>query len=229
MKKVSVVLAVSMAALFGLSSAIAQNNASSSAAAAGSDPAQVVEPASVDGYRSARFGMTEAEVKKAIKADFSIDDPGKTVNGTQRTTVLVVSGKSLIPDTPPATISYILGATTAKLIQVNVVWGGNGGADAKQIAFTANALSAYFQEKGSYARDSVAINQNLPDGSMLVFRGADAQGRMVVVQLAPVIDPAEAKKSEKDKPVELKKATLRLSYVANPTKPDVFRIEKGRF
>lgn len=228
MRKVSAVLAASMAALLGLSAALAQSGGAPSATVAG-DPAQAGEAATVDGYRSARFGMTEAEVKKAIKADFSVDDPTRTVNGTQRTTALVVSGKSLIPDTPPATITYILGATTAKLIQVNIVWGGTGGVDAKQIAFIANALLAYFQEKGSYAKDSVAVNQNLQDGSVLVFRGADAQGRAVVVHLVPVIDPAAARKADKDKPLELKKAALRLSYVANPAKPDVFRIEKGRF
>ena len=227
MKKLSVAIAVSAVAILGLSIAFAEGGKPS--ASVGGDPAQATEPAAIDGYRSARFGMTEAEVKKAIKADFSVDDPAKAVNDTERTSVLIVPGKTLIPDSPPATVSYIFGATTAKLIQVNVVWGDNGGADAKQIVPTTNALAAYFLDKGSYTKDSVAVNQGLPDRTVLVFRGADAKGRMVVLQLVPIVDPADDKKAGKDKPVEFKKAMLRLSYIANPTKPDVFRIEKGRF
>lgn len=226
MKAASVAIVVALAAIFGLSPALAETEG---APTSGAPTSAAVEPATIDGYRSARFGMTEAEVKKAIKADLSVDDPAKTVNAVERTSVLSVAGRSLIPDSPPATVSYILGATTAKLVQVNIVWGEKGGADAKQIVPIANALAAYFLDKGSYAKDSVAVNQNLPDGTVLVFRGADAKGRMVILQLTPIIDPAEAKKATKDKPVELKKATLKLSYVANPAKPDVFRIEKGRF
>lgn len=226
MKAASVAIVVAMTAIFGLSTAFAESEGAPTAAA--------VEPASIDGYRSARFGMTEAEVKKAIKADLSVDDPVKTANVAERTSVLSVAGRNLIPDSPPATVSYILGATTAKLIQVNIVWGEKGGADAKLIVPIANALATYFLDKGSYAKDSVAVNQSLPDGTVLVFRGADAKGRMVMLRLTPVIDPAQEKpaqekKTTKGKPVELKKAALTLSYVADPVKPDVFRIEKGRF
>ncbi len=73
------------------------------------------------------------------------------------------------------------------------------------------------------------MNQGRSDGTVLVFRGSDAKGRMVVLLLAPIIDPADEKKAGKDKPIEFKKAILRFSYIANPTKPNVFRIEKGRF
>ncbi len=227
MKKISLIAAIPLIGVLGVSMALADNKP---VAASGADMIQQsAEPAVVDGYRSARFGMNEAEVKRAIKTDFSVDEPAKAVNDTERTNILMVPGKSLIPDSPPATVSYIFGATTAKLIQVNVVWGDNGGVDAKQIVPTTNALVAYFLDKGSYAKDSVAVNQGLPDGTVLVFRGADAKGRMVVLQLVPILDPADEKKAGKEKPVEFKKAMLRLSYIANPTKPDVFRIEKGRF
>ena len=227
MKKMSVLIAVSAVAILGLSIAFAESG--KPASSVGSDLGQGAEPATIDGYRSAHFGMTESEVKKAIKIDFSLDEPARTVNDAERTTVLIVPGKTLIPDSPPATLSYIFGATTAKLIQVNVVWGDNGGVDAKQIVPTTKALASYFLDKGSYAKDSLAMNQGLPDGTVLVFRGADAKGRMVVLQLVPIVDPADDKKAGKDKAVEFKKAMLRLSYVANPTKPDVFRIEKGKF
>ena len=227
MKKMSVVIAVSAVAILSLSQGFAESG--KPASSVGGDPTQAAEPATIDGYRSARFGMSETEVKKAIRTDFNVDEPAKAVNETERTSVLVVPGKTLITDSPPATVSYIFGATTSKLIQVNVVWGENGGVDAKQVVPTTNSLASYFLDKGSYAKDSVAVNQGLPDGTVLVFRGADAKGRMVVLQLVPIVDPADEKKTGKDKPVEFKKAMLRLSYIANPTKPDVFRIEKGKF
>ncbi len=228
MKKWSVVVAVAAVAILGLPIAFAENSGKPAASVAG-DPVQAAEPAIIDGYRSSHFGMTEAEVKKAIKADFSVDDSVKAVNETERTTILIVPGKTLIPDSPPATVSYIFGASTAKLVQVNVVWGGAGGVEAKQIVPTTHALATYFLDKGGYAKNSVAVNQGLPDGTVLVFRGADAKGRMVVLQLVPIADPVDDKKAGKDKPIEFKTVMLRLSYIANPLKPDVYRIEKGRF
>jgi len=196
-------------------------------------PAQPAEPAVVDGYRSAHFGMTEADVKKAIKSDLGASDPVETANGNEHTTVLLVTGKTLIPDSPPATVSYIFGANTAKLIQVNIVWGENGGADVGKIVSTTNALTSYFVGKGSYAKDSLVANQKLPDGTILAFRGSDAKGHMVVLHLVPFSEQADsktdAKKDGKDKPVEIKKAMLELSYIADPVKPDVFSIEKGQF
>ncbi|MEI7607631.1 MAG: hypothetical protein WCJ64_09620 [Rhodospirillaceae bacterium] len=227
MKKISLIAAISLIGAFGVPLALADTKP---VAASGADMGQQsAEPAIVDGYRSARFGMSEAEVRKAIRSDLGVDEAIRGANETERTTVLVVQGKTLIPDTPPATVSYILGATSAKLIQINVVWGETTGADVKQVLPTANSLVSYFIDKGSYAKDSVAVNQPLPDGSVLAFRGSDARGHMVVLHLVPIIDPADVKRQEKDKPVEFKKAALRLSYIANPTKPDVFRIEKGRF
>jgi len=219
MKRQIIVCAVMIMAALGTQTAFAEGDHAQSN----------LEPAIIDGYRSAHFGMTEAEVKVAIKSDFGVSDPKRTINDVERTTIFTVPAKALLPDSPPATISYILGASSSKLIQVNVVWGENGGAEAKQIVSTTNALAAYFVDKGSYAKDSQAVNQALPDGTLLVFRGADTKGRMVVLHLIPVSEPADEKKAAKDKPVEFKKAMLRLSYIANPTKPDVFRIEKGRF
>lgn len=196
----------------------------------GQPTAQAVEPVIIDGYRSARFGTGEAEVKRAIKADLGGDDPARVVNEIERTTALVMPHQALLPDSPPATVSYILGATSAKLVQVNIVWGDNGGADIRQIVLTANALVQYFIQKGSYAKDSLVVNQKLPDGTILAFRGADAQGRMVLLQLVPIADASDAKKPEgKDKLVDVNKGMLKLSYIENPAKPDIFRIEKGRF
>jgi len=192
-------------------------------------PAQTAEQAVVDGYRSAHFGITEVEVRKAIKVDLGVDDPARTTNDVEHTTVLTVASKTLLPDSPPAAISYILGATSSRLIQVNVVWGAGGGAEAKQIVAAADALTAYFLNKGGWSKDSQAVNLALPDGTLLAFRGVDAKGHMVVLHLIPIPESGEGKKDGKDKSIPFKRAMLRLSYIADPTKPDIFHIDKGQF
>ncbi|CAA7623874.1 conserved exported hypothetical protein [Candidatus Terasakiella magnetica] len=187
------------------------------------------QAAVIEGYRTAHFGMKESDVRKAIKKDLDPDKITVVPNDLERTNVLVVKDQKLLADTPPATVTYILGATSSKLIQVNVVWGEDGGADVKKVVVAANALVAYFADKGAYAKDSVAINQQLPDGSTLAFRATDAAGHMVVLQLLPVVDKADVKEDKKGAKFEVKKAILKLSYIENPTKPDVFRIDKGQF
>ena len=187
------------------------------------------EAVKIDGFRSAHFGMAETEVRKAIRTDFGGNEVVRTTNDAERTTALTVSNQALLPDTPPATISYILGARSAKLVQVNVIWGGEGGADAKGVVTTANVLTAYFLRQGAYAKDSVVSNRQLEDHSVLAFRGADSKGHMILLQLFPLIDVAAVKDSSKEKPIEVKKASLRLSYMENPTHPDIFQIGKGQF
>ena len=199
------------------------------AASGDTSSAAVPQAAVIDGYRSALFGMKEPELRKAIKKDLDTDKVSTVPNDLERTTVLLVKEQRLLADAPPATVSYILGASSSKLIQINVVWGEDGGADVKPIITAANALVAYFAGKGAYAKDSVVVNQTLPDGSTLAFRGTDAAGHMVVLQLLPVVDKADAKEDTKGRKIEVKKAILKLSYIENPTKPDVFHIEKGQF
>ena len=199
------------------------------AASDDTSPPTAPQAAVIDGYRSAHFGMKESDVRKAIRKDLDTDKISSVPNDLERTTVLMVKEQRLLADAPPATVSYILGATSTRLIQINVVWGEDGGADVKPVVTVANALVAYFAEKGAYAKDSVVVNQALPDGSTLAFRGTDAAGHMVVLQLLPVIDKADVKEDVKGKKFEVKKAILKLSYIENPAKPDVFHIEKGQF
>lgn len=188
----------------------------------------VTQAVVIAGYRSAHFGAGEAEVRAAIKKDLGVDDAVAQANPVERTTVLMVPDRTLLPDAPPATVAYIFGATTGKLAQVNIIWGENGGSDVGKIVTAANSLIAYFLEKGSYATGSVVVNQPLPDGTTLGFRGADANGRMIILQLIPALEPNLAADA-KGPPVQVKKALLKLSYIESPGKPDILRIEKGQF
>src|SRR5215475_575592 len=65
----------------------------------------------VTGFRDARFGMTEAEVRAAVKKPFAVKDADikTTANPTEGTTLLIVRVDSLDPGPGPANITYIFG------------------------------------------------------------------------------------------------------------------------
>ena len=71
------------------------------------------------------WGMTEAQVKAAILKDFNIaaDKVQTEENSSERTTVLSITVNELLEGAGKARVSYILGYSSKKLIQVNVVWG----------------------------------------------------------------------------------------------------------
>ena len=100
----------------------------------------------VTGFRDARFGMTEAEVRAAVKKSFAVKDADikTTANPTEGTTLLIVRVDSLDPGPGPATVTYIFGNKSKKLIQVNVVWGE----DAPSNSNDANAMGGHIR----YAR-----------------------------------------------------------------------------
>ena len=83
-------------------------------------------PFVVEGYGAARLGMTVNEVKAAIAKDYPSALPTlkDEVDPLARTRGLAVVVPALAPvqSLGPATISYIFGATTQRLISINVYW-----------------------------------------------------------------------------------------------------------
>ncbi len=127
-----------------------------------------------------------------------------------------------------ARVVYILGYKSKKLIQVNVIWGKpvNPAPDPGEIVSAANLLRNYFARKG-FRKDNLVLNAKLNDGSVLVFRGTDSSGRMVVLLLN---NPQPKKDENTDSSTEEKpELSLRLSYIQDPNNPDVMKIEEGSF
>jgi hypothetical protein len=183
------------------------------------------QPPAIDGFRSAKFGMDEKAVKAAIKADFGIEAKAvrSETNPLEKTTALVIE----VPDLDPggkAQVAYILGYSTAKLIQVNVVWGApiNPKASAEQLSGAGTLLRNYFAQQ-AFAPDRRAQDQRLQDGSLLFFQGRDDKARQVSVVLLGGNLPGK----EGEKPTQV--YSLRLSYMANPAAPDVFQLKQGSF
>lgn len=190
--------------------------------------------AKVDGFRSAKFGMSAEQVTKAILKDFRI--PRKMIkveiHPTERTQNYLIDVNNLIPDSGKARIAYIFGYKSRKLSQVNILWNNLDHSQGKSQGpvATANLLRILFLKKG-FQKDKFVANRRLKDGSIIVFRGKDSQGRMVLLFLNnPVGTPEQAKKRTVKEKAELaKKMTLLLSYLKNPSQPDVFSLKDRDF
>jgi hypothetical protein len=229
-----VACAVALLLLFDAGSAI-HRAASAEQAAPGSrvtgtptdHPAASESPATIDGFREAHFGMTEDQVREAIKKDFpAVAAKLKvTTHPSDKTAVLSVVVPDLLPHTGNARLFYILGYKSKKLIQVNVSWTSEGTEDSDEIVVgAANSLRDYFATQ-NYKPDSVVVNRQLAENTMLVFRASDLQNRTVVAVLSGV--GTAARKDEKaPRPPPL---ALELSYIADAAHPDVFKIGKGQF
>jgi len=209
-------------------------------AAAGAIPAQLPDATGVvpetgptaavivGGFRSAHWGMNDAEVKAAIERDFGIP-PAKvstTENAAERTTVLTATAGNVLDGAGTARLSYILGYKSKKLIQVTIIWGTpvDPKVPPENIVTAANQLRQLFLDAG-YQPKTIIANSRLADGSVLVFEGEDAEKHMTLLRLASTPSPAKGSQNK----ASVSSIALSLSYVLDSSNPDIFRLKKGEF
>ena len=192
-------------------------------AAAAPDATPAAE-AHVTGFRSAKFGMDEAEVQAAIAKDFgaSGDAVKASTNPAERTRVLTVRVPDVLPDGGAADVAYVFGYKTKKLIQVSLVW--SKATDPKmtgeRLVGDADVLRANFTGQG-FNPDTVVTDTAVRTG-LLVFRGMDSAGRSTVLLL-------EGRTvTEKDQK-QFAPLSLLLLYIADAKTPDVFKLAPGQF
>ena len=192
--------------------------------------AAAAEPAVVEGFRSARFDMTEEQLRAAIAADFKISPVQivKQVHKADRTTILSIKVPDLLPESGVAQINYKLGYKSKRLIQIDVIFGAAVDAKATQQALTAVIvnLRQYLQER-EFDKDKVVVNATTGQANIvLLFRGQDAKDRVVALLGQFKLDP----KAEKGKQLLLDQPeAVIVSYVLDTKNPDIFKIEKGKF
>ena len=190
------------------------------------------ERAAVTGFRSARWGMTEAQVKTAIQKDFNIspDKIQTEENLGERTAVLTVTVDDLLEGVGKARVSYILGYSTKKLIQVNVVWGTAIDPQVKpeRVVAGANQLRTLFLGSG-YVPETVVSNIPSGSGAITVFQGEDADKHMTVLRLVTSSEASGRQKQQSKGNTPGTGIVLLLSYVQDPRNPDVYRLKKGQF
>jgi hypothetical protein len=186
--------------------------------------------AKIEGFRSAKFGMKETDVFKAIARDFKItkNKVNRKVNPLEKTTSLEVTIPKLLGVGGTAKIGYLLGYKSKKLMQINIVWGRGAEESGKkviaqEIVNTANFLRNHLLKK-EYKKDGFAANQRVNDETTIVFRGKDKKDRMAILLLtsAKVTKDMDTKKDG-----DL--VTLKLSYMLLPNKPDILTIKDDDF
>jgi len=195
-------------------------------------PAPVGEPAaetSVEGFRSARFGMTEAQLRAAIKSDFKVSEAAikAATHPVEQTRVLQVSVRDLVAMGSEAQIHYVLGFRSKTLIQINVLWSAADPTGVETMAATAGALRDLFvtqSQSGRFKKDSIVLNARAPDGSIIIFRGADEKNRTIQLLFASAqgAPPSPGKSAQVG-------AQVRLMYILSPDNPDIQRPQSGQF
>ena len=107
--------------------------------------------ANIDGFRSAKFGMTMNAVKKAIIKDFSIpEDKIKIINHPiELTKSLGVTVENLVPESRKSRVVYVFGFESKQLTQVNILTGHpmDTNATPEEIINSGNLLGEHFLKK----------------------------------------------------------------------------------
>jgi hypothetical protein len=202
--------------------------AAAPAAPAATSPRPAVAPAStldVTGFRSAKFGMNENDVRAAIMKDLGVkaDAIRAETNASEQTRVLLVKAPDVLPGGGIAEVSYVFGYKSKTLIQVGATW--SKATDEKmtpdQLFSNSTVLRAHFVAAG-YKPDTVATNMPIA-GGILMFRGSDAKDRTTMLILQGTLA-----KDDKEQNV-LTPTGLVLFYVADAKTPDVYRLAPGSF
>lgn len=200
-------------------------------AAAGATTAAAAEtPAddkikAVDGFRSAKFGMNEADVRAAMSKDFSSKPDAIRVqdNASELTRSLLLSVPELLPNGGTAELSYVFGYKSKSLIQVGAVWskGTDAAMTPEKLFSNANILRAHFLSEG-FKPDSIAVNMPV-SGGIVMFRGSDTRDRSVILLLQGTFENKENNQRV------LTPTSLLLFYVADAKSPDIFKLPPGQF
>jgi hypothetical protein len=228
MRQGSSALLVTLSLLAVLPSA-AQAQARRDAAAPVAAPAGAAnvmpQTADVSGFRSAKFGMSENDVKNAIAKDFNAkgDAIRTDTNPSEQTKVLTIKAADVLPGGGMAEVSYVFGFKSKTLIQVGIAWSkaSDDKMTPEQLFSNANVLRTHFLAAG-YKPDTIAANMPI-NGGVLMFRGSDAKDRTTMLILQGTFT-----QGEKDQRI-LTPTGLALFYVADAKSPDVYRLPAGSF
>jgi ABC-type glycerol-3-phosphate transport system substrate-binding protein len=225
-------LALAAALVAGSAAARAQTPTAGTAPTAAPSVGDV-KPYEVEGFRSAKFGMDEAAVKRAIAADFNIKESAiaREINPIDRTTVLSITAKDVLPDIAVARVHYILGYTQKKLFQIVLTWGAGTSETAPgntSVLGGAQELLSYFVGQSFKPEDRI-VNAQTPDGNALLFQGTDEKGRVVQLQYGTVAETPKKGETTDDAKAPARLPYGRLVYVEDPKNLDIFKIKPGQF
>jgi hypothetical protein len=173
-------------------------------------------PGLITGFRSARFGMSEAQVRAAIAKDFKVEAPAiqTLFVAEQHTKVLTLALPQLNPGPCPAVLAYIFDTGTGALIHINVSWLFPGEANPYQraaIQFAGERLAAYFHDRPTPPATVLPAGATGPQ-TVTFYAARDVQGHTVNVA-ADGVEIAVKDKAATPKPAK-GPAVLRVAYDA---------------
>ena len=144
----------------------------------------------ITGFRSARFGMDEDQVRAAVARDFK--DHAALLQAVRhpdpRYSTLVLPLPSLEPGPGAAGVTYIFAAREHRLVQVNVLWSTTdkpGDAERARMSTAGVQLADYFRALG-WRPDAATMGVPLGSNGLVLFSGIDAHKAMVEVSLTGV-------------------------------------------
>lgn len=169
----------------------------------------------ITGFRSARFGMSEDEVRAAVARDFK--DHATLLQSAHhpdpRYSMLVLPLPSLAPGPGAAGVTYLFAGAAHKLVQVNVLWRtGDKPADADRTRMVSAGvqLADYFR-KLAWRPDAATMGVPLGPNGLVLFSGIDPHKAMVEVTVTGVpLQARDGKVAPVDGP-----AKLRVAYMSN--------------
>ncbi|SMC73658.1 hypothetical protein [Rhizobium sp. RU36D] len=187
--------------------------------------APAVQPVDLTGFRSAQFGMDEAAVRAAIKADFGKDIADRIQeqeNAAEKTKLFNVLVPDLFEGAGTGSVSYVFGYKSKKLIQVVLLWSAqtDTALNPDRLLSNANVLQGYFNGQG-YLPQTV-VSGAAVDAGIIMFRGTDKDDNTAMLLLQGTYTGEGTQKN-------LTPNALVLYYINDAKKPDVFKIETGKF
>ncbi len=195
------------------------------APASGVAPPAAAAPVDLQGFRSAQFGMDEAAVRAAIKADFGkeiADRIQDQENLSEKTKLLNVLVPDLFEGAGIGSVSYVFGYKSKKLIQVVLLWSAqtDPATTPERLFSSANVLQGYFTGQGY--QPGTVVSGAVVDAGIVMFRGADAQENTAMLLLQGGFTGQGPQRN-------LTPNALLLYYIDDAKNPDVFRIPAGKF
>jgi len=184
------------------------------------------KPVLIDGFRSAKFGMSETETLKAIKGDFALSNNAisQTTNPVTGTHLLKISVKNLLPNSGQAVVTYSFGYKSDKLDEIDVTWDAKDPGNSPAVLLQNGAVLQNYFLSENFPPGSVTGSALLTNGNLLLFRASDSAGHGVAMFISgPATHDAANNKTN------ITPADLTVAYAADPMHPDVFKVTPGAF
>jgi len=195
--------------------------------------AQDIPKYEVTGFRDARFGMSEQEVRALVVKTLGAKpaDITSAANPVEGTNVLTVRLASLDPAPGPAQVAYIFGYSSKRLIQVNVIWGDEKPKDATDpnaMITAGTRLERYFAGF-AWRKDTTRAGIPVGDNTVVLFSGEDEKKGAVRLIVDGVKYQVQREGNQTTSPEPKGPPKLIINYIADRENPDVAKIDKGKF